>query len=151
MCDMLVPWKSLNGTHRRMSQCTWRLERKILQLVVEEEREVTASSFRDYGRPLEMVTSFKYLGQVILVTEAYWPALLGNLTRANKACSRMSRILSREGAASQLSRLFLKAVIQAVLLFGAETWVVTPSMSKSLGGFQHQVLRWLMVQLPQRQ
>ena len=29
-----------------------------------------------------------------------------------------------------------KSVVQAVLLFGAETWVVTPRMGKALGGFR---------------
>ena len=29
---------------------------------LEEEREVTARDFSGYGRPLEMVTYFKYLG-----------------------------------------------------------------------------------------
>ena len=44
------------------------------------------------------------------------------------------RIIIREGAAPQVSGLFFKAVIQVVLLFEAETWVVTPRMGKSLGG-----------------
>ena len=48
----------------------------------------------------------------------------------------MSRILSREGAAPQVSGFFFKAVVQAVLLFGAETWVVTPCMGKAVGGFR---------------
>ena len=36
-------------------------------------------------------------------------------------------------------RLILKAVIQTVLLFRAETWVVTPRMGKDPVGFQTQV------------
>ena len=32
------------------------------------------------------------------------------------------------------ARLIFKAVIQVILLFGVETWVVTPSMGKALGG-----------------
>ena len=36
---------------------------------------------------------------------------------------------------------------QAVLLFGAETWVATPCMDKALGGFQTQVKRRLTGQL----
>ena len=33
-----------------------------------------------------------------------------------------------------LSVFFFKSVVQAVLLFGAETWVVTPRMVRFLGG-----------------
>ena len=47
---------------------------------------------------------------------------------------RISHILSSEGATPRVSRLFFKTVIQAVLLFGEETWVVTPRMGLALGG-----------------
>ena len=40
--------------------------------------------------------------------------------------------------------------MQAVLLFGSDTWVVTPLMGKSLGGFQSQMVRQLTVQLLRR-
>ena len=39
----------------------------------------------------------------------------------------MTRILSREGVDPQVSVFFFKAVVQVVLLFGVETWVVAPS------------------------
>ena len=61
----------------------------------------------------------------------------------------MPRILSREGATPRVSGLFFKAVIQVVLLLGAETWVVTPRMGTALGVFQTQVMRWLTGQLLQ--
>ena len=56
---MLVPWKALNGTHRRTSQCTQGADQNRWRLAAEEEREVTARSFSAYGRPLEIVNSFK--------------------------------------------------------------------------------------------
>ena len=37
---------------------------------------------------------------------------------------------------------------QAVLLFGAETWVLTPSMEWALGSFQHRVEQHLTVRQP---
>ena len=72
-----------------------------------------------------MVTSFKYLGRAISATDGNWPAVVRNLAQAKTVWRRMSRILSREGATPRVSALFFKAVIQAVLIFGAETWVVT--------------------------
>ena len=143
----MVPWKVLNGTHRRMTQCTWGAERKRRRLAAEEEREVITRAFSAYGRPLEMMTSFKYLGRLILATDNYWPSVLRNLDRAKKVWSRMSRILSMEGAALRALGLFFKAVIQVVLLFGAYTWVVTPPMGKALGGVQTQVARRVTGQL----
>ena len=71
---------------------------------------------------------------MILETEDEWPAVARNLARAKKVWSRMSRILNKEGAAPRVSSFFFKAVIQAVLLFQEETWVVTPRMGKAMGG-----------------
>ena len=53
----------------------------------------------------------------------------------------MLRILSKEGAALRVFGFFLNGVVQAVLLFKSDTWVVTPRMGKALGGFQAQVAR----------
>ena len=125
---MLVPWKALNGTHRRTSQCDRSAEQEQWRLVAEEEREVTTRSLSTYGCPLEMVTSFRYLGQIISVADDNWPEVVKNFSRAREVSRRMTQILSREGAAPQVSGLFFKAVVQVVLLFGSENWVVTPPM-----------------------
>ena len=36
---------------------------------------------------------------------------------------------------------FYEEAVQAVLLFGSETWVMTPWMEKALKGFHHRVVR----------
>ena len=56
-------------------------------------------------------------------------------------------ILSREGVAPRVSGFFFKAVVQSVMLFGAETWVVSPGISRVLGILQYQVARQLMGRL----
>ena len=47
----------------------------------------------------------------------------------------LSRILIREGADPKVSGNFYKTVAQAVLLFGAETWVLTQRMERDLDSF----------------
>ena len=51
-CDMLVPCKALNGTHKSTSQCTQGAEQKRRKLWSEEEREFTARAFSAYWPPL---------------------------------------------------------------------------------------------------
>ena len=97
-----------------------------------------------------MVTSFKYLGQVILETGNKWPAVVIKLARAKTVWSRMPSILSREGATPWVSGLFFKSVIQVVLIFGEETWVVTPAWARNWGGFHTQVARCMTGKLPRR-
>ena len=72
-----------------------------------------------------------------------WLAVFRNFSWARAVWKRMTIILSREGTEPQMSIFFFKSVVQVVLLFGSETWVVTPSMGSNLGGFQGQVAPWL--------
>ena len=85
--------------------------------------------------PLEMVTSFKYLGRVILKADDGWLEVIRNPARVWEVWRSIKRILSREGARPRVSGSFFKTVTQMVLLFGAEKWVVTPRMVRVLGGF----------------
>ena len=64
-----------------------------------------------------------------------WSAVAGNLAKARKSQGRLQGILSREGATKRVLGKFFKAVVQQVLLFGAETWVVSPMMERALISF----------------
>ena len=95
-----------------------------------------------------MVTSFKYLGRVLLVVDDDWPMVVRNIVNTRTLWWRISRILSREGARLRVSGFFFNAVIQSVLLFNSDSWVVTPHMDRYLRGFQDQVTRILTGRLP---
>ena len=79
-----------------------------------------------------------------------WPAVVGNLVKARKSWGRLSRILSREGADKRVSGNLFKAVVQAVILFGAETWVLTPSIEQSPESFLHGAARQITGRQPRR-
>ena len=96
------------------------------------------------------MTAFRYLGQVVTAGDDDWPAVIGNLQRVRKSWGRLSQILSQEGVDTEVSGHFFKSVTQAVLLFGVETWVLTPSMERSLSSFQHRVALWLTGRQPRR-
>ena len=94
-------------------------------------------SFEFYGKQIQSVPSFQYLGRTLTAGDDDWPAVAGNLGKARKIWGGLQRILSREGATKQLSGNFFKAVVQQVLLFGSETWVVSPIMEQALSSFIH--------------
>ena len=71
------------------------------------------------------------------------PEVAGNLAKARKIWGRMQGILRREGATPRILENFFKAVVQQVLLFGAETWVVTTKMERALSAFLHGAARQL--------
>ena len=70
--------------------------------------------------------------------------------KARKSWGRLSRILSREGADKRLSGNIFKAVVQAVVLFGAETRVLTLRIEWALESFQHGSARRINGRQPRR-
>ena len=76
---------------------------------------------------------------MLTVVDDYWLAVVGKIGKVRNSWGKLSRILIREGADPKVSGHFYKAVAHAVLLFGAETWVITPWMERSLDRFQHRV------------
>ena len=113
-------------------------------------RDSTERAFEAYGKPLETVSTFKYLGRVMMAGNDDWPAVAGNLVKSRKSWGRLSHILSREGADKRVSGNFFKAVVQVVLLFGAETWVLTPRIGRALESFLHGSARRITGRQPRR-
>ena len=136
---MMVTWKAFNGRHTTTSQCIKGAEWKHKRLEVEETRESTVRTFQIYGRPLELVTPFKYLERIMTNLENNWTEVVGDLRKARKIWARLLIILGGGGPNTRVLGMFFKAVVQAVLIVGAETWVKTPLMGRALGGFQHSV------------
>ena len=78
------------------------------------------------------------------------PAVAGNLVKAWKSWGRLTWILSRDWADKRISGTFFKAVVQQVLLFGAETWVLTPRIERALDSFMYGAARRIMGRQPRR-
>ena len=61
-CNMLVPWRALTGRHHATAMCKKGAERKRRWMAEAELRDSTERAFEAYGKPLETVSTFKYLG-----------------------------------------------------------------------------------------
>ena len=123
---MLVPCHALTRRHLTTSQCANGTERKRQRLVEEDLQESTERAFQSYGKPLETITLFNYLGRVRTTGDTNWTEVVGNLEKAHKSWARLTRILGQEGADLRVSGTFFKKLVQAVLFFGSETWFLTP-------------------------
>ena len=93
------------------------MERKGCRLAEEEAREGTERSLTAYVVPLSQVTSFKYLGRVLVAEDNDWLSVVSNLRRARQKWVQLTRVLSREGANSQtLGHIYLE-VVQSFLIY----------------------------------
>ena len=115
-----------------------------------EGEAATERAFKAYGRRVKSVKEFRYLERILTSTDDDWPAVARNLQKARATWGRLARILGQEGADPKVSRNFYTAVTQQVLLFGAESWVLTVKMESALDAFQGRVARWLTGRLPRR-
>ena len=115
-----------------------------------EVETISEKAFHAYRNKMMAVTSYRYLGRVMTDTDDDWPAVAGNLRKARVSWGRLARILGREGADPKVSHSFYTALTQQVLLFGAESWVLTKRMESSLDAFQVRVARRLTGQIPRR-
>ena len=100
--------------------------------------------FRTCGHPLAMVTSLRYLGRNLTTTEYEWPEVVGNPHKEIWTWLWISRVLWREGEDAWVSGSFYLEVVHAILLFGSDMWVVTNRTRKTLGGFYHRIVMWIM-------
>ena len=107
-------------------------------------------AFEEYGKPINNVSAFRYLGRVLTAEGNDWLALVGNFGKAQNSWGRLSLVLGWEGADPKVSGNFYKAVYQAVLLFGSDTWVLTQKMEKALDRFQSRFARRLTGKHPWR-
>ena len=94
--------------------------------------------FTAYGEDLERVEEFKYLGRLLTMDDTDTQAIRSNLTKARKAWKMISRLLRSENMKPRVCGMFFKAVVQAVLLYGSETWVLTESVLRCLEGFYYR-------------
>ena len=79
-----------------------------------------------------------------MATDNKRPEVIANIWKARKSWSRMYWILGWEDVDTRTLRNFYIAVVQSILLFGSDTWVVTPHIKRILGGFHHIVAQLVL-------
>ena len=81
----------------------------------------------DGSEKFEGVDSFKYLGRIMHWSDNDWPA-----QKLRQVWGRLWNLLRWEGADPFVLAKFYRAVVQAVLLLGADTWVMMAEISQKL-------------------
>ena len=74
--------------------------------------------------PLESVSTLPYLGRTISFNNSDWATLYQNIRNTKRRWGMMSGVLVKAGATVRARPIFYKAVVQAVLIYGSESWVI---------------------------
>ena len=86
---------------------------------------------------------------MLTVPDNYRPSVVADMRKSRCKWYQVSRILGWEGVDTRTSGNFYKVVVQVVLLFGSEIWVMTPWVGLILGGFHNMVALRLVGIKPQ--
>ena len=91
--------------------------------------------FHVHDQVLERVDVFKYLGRLLAQDDDDVQAIRAQIRKARATWARVSNVLRAQNAAPQTSAKFYVAVVQSLLLYGSETWVLSKTALARLEGF----------------
>ena len=83
-----------------------------------------------YSETLDPVADFMYLGHTDAYNNSDWVDLYQNLWKSRRHWEMVEKVVSNTGSMVWAWGILYKAVVQSVLLYGSESWVVQGAMIK---------------------
>ena len=137
VCGIHIPEGRLIR-HLWTARCDRNMQMRLRIRYVEIASKCTGATFSlmryDGAECFEGVDYFKYLGRVLHQSDEDWKAVHRNIGRVREVWGSLGNFLMGDGADLIVSEKFYQAVLQVVLLFGVETWVLAATMLKNLRG-----------------
>ena len=121
LCHMFVTDRAIRQGHTQTKECregAKRVQRRRLQLELLDAQRKTLTV---YGKPLEKVHQYTYLGRPLTATDDDWPAVRKNIGKATGRWMGISKIITKAGLNQKARTTFYRAIVHSTLLFGAES------------------------------
>ena len=135
VCKRLIVLSTEGTTERSSVGSRERTIKEVQRRAAMDSAKSLDIVFTAYEDELARVEVFKYLGCLMAMDDTDTQAIRANLKKSRKVWKMLSRLLRGENMEPRVCGMFYKAVVQAVLLFGSETWVLTDSAMRVLEGF----------------
>jgi hypothetical protein len=142
-CELQITYAAMNGYHYKTALCRDGVARRVQHAAAERTHLSLSQTFTAYGKELERVEVFKYLGRLLAYNNNDAQAVRGNLKKVRFIWSRLSCTIRSENASPRVCGIFYIATVQLILLFGSEMWNLSPPSLKLLEGF-HIRAAWCM-------
>jgi hypothetical protein len=142
-CSRCGLFTNITARHHSTKFCIAGHRRQTLRAEALALRSSPPASFTVNGSPLEAVPSFLYLGRWLSHDDSDWFVVIRNIQKAHTRWGMISRLLSRQGASPRIMSVFYKTIVQSVLLYGSETWVLTSRLRNLLSSFHHHCARFI--------
>jgi hypothetical protein len=121
--------------HINTKECRAGTERRHQQDMAIRSALALRQQFTIQDQVLERVDVFKYLGRLLSQDDDDVQAVRAQLRKARSTWARVGNVLQAQNVAPRVSAMFYKAVVQSVLLYGSETWVLSKTVMARLEGF----------------
>ena len=108
-----------------------------------EQLSANKVTFTVDGNRIENVAEFKYLGRILESNDRDVNAVTSNLRKARQKWGMIGRLLSKKDSNPRTMAIFYKTIVQSVLLYGSESWVLNQTMLNSLRSFHHRCARFI--------
>ena len=95
------------------------------------------------GKKLQRVKEFCYLGRIFTENDDDTKCIQDNLKKARKRWACVGKILKTEGVNSKIMAKFYITIVQAVLLYGADSWVIKKRDYDALKSFHRRAVRYM--------
>jgi hypothetical protein len=130
---MQVNFAYTRQTHTK--ECAMGMARQQQQEAAVASALALRCQFMVHGDALEKVEVFKYLGRMMAQDNNNVQAVRHHLHKAWGTWACIGQVLRSKNATPRVAAKFYKAVVQAVLLYGSETWNLTKAVLARLEGF----------------
>ena len=131
------PW------HFTSKECSIGVERKQQWEAAVTSALALWQQFLVHGDVLERVEVFKYLGRLLAQDDDDIQAIRTQMRKAWATWARVGQVLRSKNASLCVTAKFYKAVVQAMLLFGSKTWVLSSTALARLEGFHIRAAYWM--------
>ena len=141
MCGMRIS----GNMDQHQNSFTCKRGRMRRQNEIKQDQQFVASNVKFYidGEEIERVRYFKYLGRILSDDDDDTRCIENNLNKAREQWNKIAKILKREGANAKCMAKFYITVVQAVLLYGADSWTISQRNENKLDSFHRQAVRYL--------
>ena len=92
---------------------------------------------------MSCVRQSKYLGRIVSYDNNHTPAIRRNIKKTRRQWGQFRKVLERDSVPPRVAGMFYQAVMASALLYGSESWVVSPSALRGLEGFHVEAARRL--------
>jgi hypothetical protein len=132
-CGMQV--HPLYPCHRRLKECQVGVERCLQQEAAVTSTLALRQQFMVNGDVFEWVEVYKYLGRMMAQDDNDLQVICAQLQKARSTWAWVGQVLRRKNASPFVAAQSYQAIIQAILLYGSKTWVISWTTLARLEGF----------------